>query len=1772
MIIGSDRSAGWRWTIRSLAVFQLVFGSMLSVLFWTAMPNQAEASFTMCPALDVTPFPIQAGLDLTADNCTDTNSLPVSQQNNDFILIQPADGTGSTTFEIQEGPADARDLVYQVNGGSSIDNNGDGTTIDCSGGCTVSGTHGGTPFSFTYTFNTGTGQGAVGVLAPEIEVSSSESGGVVLDGGTDAQGDEPISTAKTVTYTVTNSGSATLNVTNIVASNLSNITGSPTISSTSFSIASGGGPQTFDVTYTPTATGAFSFELDITNDDSDENPYDILVSGTGVAPEIAVSSSESGGAVADGGTDSFASSPVAGSPAIVTYTIENTGTFALSVTPPTVGSNVTSTSNVTVNAMTLGAVSVAPGGTTTLVVNYTPTAAGAFSFAFNFANGDADENPYNITASGTAVGPPEIAVSSSEGGAVADGGTDTFTSTPAAGSPAIVTYTISNTGASALSVTPPTVGGNVTSTSNVTVNSMTLGAVSVAPGGTTTLVVNYTPTVAGAFSFAFNFANGDSDENPYNITASGTATGTPEIAVSSSESGGAVADGGTDTFTSTPAAGSPAIVTYTITNTGTSALSVTPPTVGGNVTSTSNVTVNSMTLGAVSVAPGGGTTTLVVNYTPTVAGAFSFDFNFANGDSDENPYNITASGTATGTPEIAVLSSEGGAVADGGTDTFTSSPVSGSPAIVTYTITNTGTSALSITPPTVGGNVTSTSNVTVNAMTLGAVSVAPAGGTTTLVVNYTPTAAGAFSFAFNFANGDGDENPYNITASGTAVGPPEIEVSSSEGGAVADGGTDTFTSTPAAGSPAIVTYTITNTGTSALSVTPPTVGGNVTSTSNVTVNAMTLGAVSVAPGGGTTTLVVNYTPTAAGAFSFDFNFANGDGDENPYNITASGTATGTPEIEVSSSEGGAVADGGTDTFTSTPAAGSPAIVTYTITNTGTSALSVTPPTVGGNVTSTSNVTVNAMTLGAVSVAPGGGTTTLVVNYTPTAAGAFSFAFNFANGDGDENPYNITASGIATGAPEIEVSSSEGGAVADGGTDAFTSTPVAGVAGTVTYTITNSGTSALSVTAPTVGSNVSATTNVVVNSLTLGSTSVAPGGGTTTLVVNYTPTNSGAFSFAFDFANGDADENPFNITASGNASGTPEIEVSSSEGGAVADGGTDTFTSTPAAGSASTVTYTITNTGTSALSVTPPTVGGNVTSTSNVTVNSMTLGAVSVTPGGGTTTLVVNYTPTAAGAFSFAFNFANSDADENPYNITASGAALGVPAALAATSGSGQITEINTAFGSRLVATLTDASGNGVANEAVTFTAPASGASLTFASTGTNTETVTTDANGEATSSIMTANSVVSNFLGGSAFEPYMVTAQAAGVTDVTFSLTNTRDSSADITKTQEVIASFVTNRADRIVSEQPDLVDRLKGGAFGRQNNFNSFAFDISSQNKSASFEFSYRAFVNKISSLGERSENAPEGTSQLVDRFSAFDELEAKDAARRHSAFSQETRDLEETFATLAFDEGQVDGKQGGAVQSGFDFWAKGTYAAVENGSSESENGIFFAGVDYRFRDDALIGLMGQLDISDEENTVANTSADGIGWMVGPYAVVRLHDNLYLDGRATYGQSYNQVNALGLFSDDFDTQRVLIQGGLTGDFDMGPLNVNPFLKVTYFWEEQESYTDTLGNLIPSQDFDLGRLEFGPRVSYDIQGEDDYIMSLFMSLSGIYDFNELRDDTATTASLTSSSDSVRARIEAGAAVLFSTNNIRVTGEGFYDGIGVRDFEAYGGSLSVNVPF
>lgn len=149
------------------------------------------------------------------------------------------------------------------------------------------------------------------------------------------------------------------------------------------------------------------------------------------------------------------------------------------------------------------------------------------------------------------------------------------------------------------------------------------------------------------------------------------------------------------------------------------------------------------------------------------------------------------------------------------------------------------------------------------------------------------------------------------------------------------------------------------------------------------------------------------------------------------------------------------------------------------------------------------------------------------------------------------------------------------------------------------------------------------------------------------------------------------------------------------------------------------------------------------------------------PGATSSTYTTGATTTADNGAQFTVSVTNAAG-----SATSSAAILTVNIAadtVTATAGSEQSAAVLTAFASQLEATVTDGSGNALANEVVIFTAPPNGASATF-SNGTNTTSSSTNASGVATASVLMANAIPGS---------YVVTASlSVNTSTADFTLTN----------------------------------------------------------------------------------------------------------------------------------------------------------------------------------------------------------------------------------------------------------------------------------------------------------------------------------------------------------------------------------------------------------------
>ncbi len=115
------------------------------------------------------------------------------------------------------------------------------------------------------------------VPTPEIDIQRL-AGTSIADSGTDII--SPSFGTITLTYTIDNlNGSEVLNVSDIIASNFTNVSNFVPGSATAFSVPAHGS-ATFEFSITIDTPNSFRFDLDFINDDSDEANYDITVSGT----------------------------------------------------------------------------------------------------------------------------------------------------------------------------------------------------------------------------------------------------------------------------------------------------------------------------------------------------------------------------------------------------------------------------------------------------------------------------------------------------------------------------------------------------------------------------------------------------------------------------------------------------------------------------------------------------------------------------------------------------------------------------------------------------------------------------------------------------------------------------------------------------------------------------------------------------------------------------------------------------------------------------------------------------------------------------------------------------------------------------------------------------------------------------------------------------------------------------------------------------------------------------------------------------------------------------------------------------------------------------------------------------------------------------------------------------------------------------------------------------------------------------------------------------
>ncbi len=140
-------------------------------------------------------------------------------------------------------------------------------------------------------------------------------------------------------------------------------------------------------------------------------------------------------------------------------------------------------------------------------------------------------------------------------------------------------------------------------------------------------------------------------------------------------------------------------------------------------------------------------------------------------------------------------------------------------------------------------------------------------------------------------------------------------------------------------------------------------------------------------------------------------------------------------------------------------------------------------------------------------------------------------------------------------------------------------------------------------------------------------------------------------------------------------------------------------------------------------------------------------------------------------------------------------------------------------------------------------------------------------------------------------------------------------------------------------------------------------------------------------------------------------------------------------------------------------------------------------AGVTRRLTLNFLVGVTGGYENFDYSSEAYNGVLRGQGFTTGAYLGWRFFRNMRFEAAGTWSDIFASGYA-GTASGSFTGTRWLAFGNLTGTFNFRGVAIEPSTQVYTLWEHENSYTDSLGTLQDSHDFDTGRASSGVKFSH----------------------------------------------------------------------------------------
>ena len=660
-------------------------------------------------------------------------------------------------------------------------------------------------------------------------------------------GDVTVNTASTQPVTLTSTGTAPVTI------NSAALTGAGfTVSGATLPVTLNPNQSvTLNVQFDPTAAGPATGQLTIQSNSATNGTAVVNLSGTGTAtlsPQLTVSVASL--TFGDVTVNTASTQPV---------TLTSTGTA-----PVTINSATVSGAGFTVSGSTFP-VTLNPKQSVTLNVQFDPTAAGPATGQLTIQSDSSTNSTavVNLSGTGTAVSSPQLTISAA---------TLTFgdvTVNTASTQP----VTLTSTGTAPVTINSATVSG-----AGFTVSGSTF-PVSLSPGQSVTLNVQFDPTTAGAAAGQLTIQSDSSTNSTavVNLSGNGAAVLSPQLTISAASL--TFGDVTVSTASTQP---------VTLTSTGTA-----PVTINSAALTGTGFTMSGATF-PVTLNPGQ-SVTLNVQFEPVAVGAATGQVTIQSDSSTNSTAVVHLSGTGTAVPSPQLtISAASLTFGDVTVNTASTLPV---------TLTSTGTAPVTISSATLSGAGFTMSGATFPVTLNPAQSV-------TLNVQFDPTSAGAAAGQLTIQSDSSTNSTavINLSGTGTAASSPQLVIGSAT---LAFGNVTVNTAST-------LPVTLTSTGTAPVTINSAALTGTGFSMSGATFPVTLNPTQSV-------TLNVQFDPATAGAATGQVTIQSNSSTNGTAVISLTGTGTTAPAaLSALSCSSASMTGSGSDscTVTLTAAAGS----------------------------------------------------------------------------------------------------------------------------------------------------------------------------------------------------------------------------------------------------------------------------------------------------------------------------------------------------------------------------------------------------------------------------------------------------------------------------------------------------------------------------------------------------------------------------------------------------------------------------------------------------------------------------------------------------------------------------------------------------------------------------------------------------------------------------------------------------------------------------------